>query len=125
MISQRALKPYPPAGVTLTDTSTPTPSGQIAITWKNRNRLTSGIKKQSAAGDALEENQSHTINVHLTSTMALLHSETGLTGESFNYTAADELADTGLMVLSDLTIKIKSVRDGFESAEQVFTVDRP
>lgn len=125
MIVSRSLEPYPPVDVQLVDTSTAAPSGQVAITWKNRNRLTSGIKKQSATTDTVEVGQATVIRIYKTVGNVLLRTETLSAGEtSFNYTAADELADTGLLVLSNLTIKIKSVRDGYESAEQTFVVTR-
>lgn len=124
-LANRSLKPYPPVDVALVDTSNATgPTGQVAITWKNRNRLTSGIKKQTAATEALEASQTHTIRIYKTAGLVLLRTYSALTGTSQNYTAAQELADTGLLVLSPLTIKIKSIRDTYESAEQTFVITR-
>lgn|ERR1044072_7851306 len=100
--------------------------GQVAITWKTRNRLTSGIKKQSDASDTVEDGQDTVIRIYGEDGTTLLHTETLSAGEeSFDYTAADELVDSGDTELQDsLTIKIKSVRDGYESAEIVRVVTR-
>lgn len=100
-------------------------SGQVRITWKNRNRLLSGIKKQTASSDALESGQTHTIRVYGQDGTTLLRTVTGQTGEQYDYTAAFELADSGAAVLqTSLTFKIKSVRDGYESNEFVKVVTR-
>lgn len=116
-LDNRSLKPYPPAGVEFADTSEPGGTGQVRVTWNNRNRLTSGIKKQPDAGDALEVGQEHTIRVYAHD-LTLLHTETGITTELFDYLASDEISEAGGIELL-LTFKIKSERDGYESAEIV------
>lgn len=98
-------------------------TGQVAITWKNRNRTTGLIKKQTAATETLESGQTTTIRIYGEDGTTLLRTVTGLTGTSYDYTAAFEVADAGSLQDS-LTIKIKSVRDGHESAEVVKTVTR-
>lgn len=117
-LANRSLKPYAPVGIAFVDTSDPGGTGQVAVTWNNRNRLTSGIKKQSAASDTLEDGQEHTIRVYAHDGTTLLRTVTGLTGTSYNYTAAFEIADAGGLEAS-LTFKIKSTRDGYESYEAV------
>lgn len=98
--------------------------GQVAISWNTRNRLTSGIKKQSAASDTVEDGQDTVVRIYGEDGTTLLHTETLSTGEdSFDYAASDEVADAGELQTS-LTIKIKSARDGYESVEQVFTITR-
>lgn len=100
-------------------------SGQVAVTWKNRNRTSTQIIKQTDASQTLEDGQTTTIRIYGQDGTTLLRTVTGLTGTSYDYTAAFELADTGSVVLqTSLTFKIKSVRDGYESAEIVKTVTR-
>lgn len=100
-------------------------AGQVAVTWKNRNRLTATITKQTAATETPEVGQTTTIRVYGQDGTTLLRTASGLTGTSYNYTAVFELADTGLGVLqTSLTFKITSVRDGYESQEVVKTLVR-
>jgi hypothetical protein len=100
-------------------------SGGVEVTWNTRNRLTSGVKKQTDASDAPEEGQTTTIEIYGEDGTTLLRTEDGITGDSYDYTAENEIADTGVSVLqTSLTFKIKSIRDGYESAEIVVVVER-
>lgn len=95
-------------------------SGQVAVSWKNRNRLIPAIRKQTDPTETLEVGQTTTIKIYGQDGTTLLRTVTGLTGTSYGYTVAFELTDSGVGVLqTELTFKIKSVRDGFESQEVV------
>lgn len=99
-------------------------TGKVAMTWNNRNRLTSGIKKQTDASDALEAGQTQAIDIYKADGVTLLRSYSGLTGTSQDYFATQEVTDAGTLQ-SGLVIKVKSVRDSYESNQQSFVVTRP
>lgn len=98
-------------------------SGRCRVTWSNRNRKTSGIKKQTDSGDALESGQTHTLKIYGQDGTTLLHTESSLTAELFDYTAVNEVADAGALQTS-LTIKIQSTRDSYLSPQVVKTLTR-
>jgi hypothetical protein len=113
MTLDRALRPYPPAGIESVD------SGGLLISWKNRNRLHTAIRKQTDATDTPEVGQTTTVRIYSDANV-LLHTETGITGTDWTYSNAEEIADAGALQL-ELRIKVKAVRDGYESLDQSHT----
>lgn len=107
----------------ITTADTGVPSGEVVVEWKNRNRLTPAIRKQTDPTETLEVGQTTTLGIYSDAGGTLLRTETGLTGTDYTYPIADEIADSGTLQ-PDLTFKIKSVRDGFESLEVVKTLVR-
>lgn len=92
------------------------PSGAVTINWANRNRLTPHLIKQSAASETPESGQTTTVKIYGQDGTTLLHTESGLTGTTFNYTAVNELADSGITDLqTSLTFVVTSARDGYVS----------
>lgn len=119
--ANRSLKPYPPAGLAIVDTSEA--GGNVAVTWLNRNRLSPTIVKQTAATQAMEVGQTITLRIYANDGTTLLRTVTALTGTSYNYDDLDEIADAGAFQLH-LTFKIRSVRAGYESVDAVIVLDR-
>jgi hypothetical protein len=102
-------------------------TGQVAISWKNRNRLLgTTLKKQTAATETLETGQTTTVKIYKADGTTLLHTESGLTGTSYNYPASTEVAEAGSLQTGAncLVIHTFSVRDGLESNHVVKTVSR-
>lgn len=115
MTSHRALKPYPPAGIGFTDTSGA--GGGLVISWANRNRTNGIIRKQTDATDDPEDGQTTTVRIYKADTTTLLHTETGVTGTSYTYDDATEISEAGSLQ-PELFVKLKAVRDGYESLDQ-------
>lgn len=90
--------------------------GQVRVTWAHRNRLTqANIIRQSTTGIATEAAVTYTVKVY-GHTGTLLRTVTGLTAELYDYTAAFELADTGLSTLqASLTFEVWAVRGSYTS----------
>lgn len=120
----RADRPYPPGLVKFNDGGFPSPvafppdgifSDEITIYWSHRNRLGLWSYSDAGATDEAEPGTTYTVQVWGEAN-TLIHTETGLTGTSWLYPAADEMADSGLLVLnSHLRFRIHSVRGGLES----------
>jgi hypothetical protein len=106
------------------DSTVSGPTGQARISWNNRNRLTSGIKKQTASADALESGQTHTVRIYKADGTTLLRTATGLTTSPYDYTATQELTDTGVSFVQPLIARIKSINGSLESAEQSIVIPR-
>lgn len=115
--ANRALKPYPPATPSTSDTGTAT-----RVSWYNRNRLLTTIRKQTDPTEAVESGQTTTVKVY-SEALALLHTQTGITGTSWDYSNATEISEAG-SAQNRLTFKISAVRDGYESAQVTVRFDR-
>jgi hypothetical protein len=100
-------------------TSTPA-SGAVTISWAHRNRLNQPqIIPQSTASIAGEAGQTYTVRVY-GQTGTLLRTATGITGTSYDYTVAFELADTSSAntLQTQLTFEVSSVVGGIESLQR-------
>lgn len=129
-LTNRAARPLPPGNFAIADTSTApggVPSGQVRVTWAHRNRTTqTTVVKQSDPDITPEVGTTYTVRIY-GQAGALLRTYTGVAGTLQDYTAAQELTDTGLTVLqTSLRIEVEAVRDGLTSHQtQKRTITRP
>lgn len=87
-------------------------TGQVALSWKLRNRLTNTtIRKNTATSDTAEVGQTTTIRVY-NAANTLVRTVTGITGTTYDYTALMESADNAGVQQTSLRFEIESVRDG-------------
>ena len=111
--NSRYARPYPPGdlqmqaqayGVRYTDTY-----GDLTVTWKSRNRLTqtagATLIKQDAADIAGETGQTFTVKIVING--VTVRTVTGLTVETYTYTAVDRVADAST-TLQPVTIEVFS-----------------
>lgn len=96
----RAYRPYPPGKFQINASYFPeTMSGSsgLALTWAHRDRLQqTGGDYYSFTDDSIGPEASTTYNIRIyDENDSLLHTESALTGTSFNYTTSDELTDEG------------------------------
>jgi hypothetical protein len=115
---RRAERPYPPADLmingsrTLTDIAV---TDDVTLTWKHRDRAAQrDVILQSAASVGPEAGVTYTIRVHGDGN-TLLHTETGVTGTSYNYSLAQEASDSGGAVNATLRFEVEAVRGGLAS----------
>lgn len=96
-LTQRVLRPYPPARVQVNGASYPQAIlGAYALTWLHRDRTQQlTILDQPAASIGPETGTTYTLRLY-GETDTLLRTETGLTGTGYTWTA--EEADSGLTV---------------------------
>lgn len=99
-------------------------SGSVTVTWNDRNRtLTATLADWDDASQALETNQTTSIKIY-DALSVLIHTETGLVGNSYNYPLTQEILDAGT-VQTQLTIEVYCERDGYVSYDPfVFTFSR-
>ena len=70
-------------------------SGELTVSWSHRNRLGTWSYADSGATDEAEDGTEYDILVY-GELGTLVHTETGLTGTSWTYPEADEIAESGL-----------------------------
>lgn len=119
---QRAVKPYPPARLTLTQNALPA-SGFVTLEWADRYRYTARVVTQLEPPEPVEPGQTHTVNIYGEDGSTLLRTITGVTGISLDYDSATELADAG-SIQDYLTFTMHSVRDGYVSQTATKTISR-
>lgn len=114
----RAEMPYPPGNVTVNGVAYPTSvSGEITVTWSHRDRLqqTAYLVQQAAGSIGPEAGVTYTLRIY-GELGGLVHTESGLTGTSYIYPEATEIAESGLGRLNNhLRIELEAVRDGVTS----------
>jgi hypothetical protein len=92
--ASRAQQPYPPGNALINGISYPsTILGDATFTWADRNRIAQGQAgvKQSDSSIAGGIEGNYTIQVLING--GVVHTHTGLTGNTFTYTLADRVAD--------------------------------
>jgi hypothetical protein len=123
----RAELPYLPTAVKWNGyVFPPTISGELTLSWSHRNRLGSWSYASAGVTADLEAGSTYTLKIY-GETGTLIHTETGLTGTSFLYTAVQEMIDNGLGRLSThLRVTIRTVASGGRSSfvEYDWEVDR-
>lgn len=114
--TERALKPLPVRGVTVNGayTTESFPSGDLTLDWKSTNRLSEGtVVLQTADAVDPEDLTEYRVKV-FGETGTLIHTETGLTDPTFEYTNAQEIIDAGA-IQDQLLFFIDAIRDGVEN----------
>jgi len=99
-INQRQARPYAPGQVRVNGVAYPENIGLgdgLNLTWKHRNRLTqtASIIDQSTGTITPEVGTDYVLRIYGDTDVLLRTVNTGLTGESYNYTTALEAADGG------------------------------
>lgn len=115
VFTSRASRPYPPGQFQIGGLYYPATlasAGDIVISWVGRNRLTQTVTLigYDEANIAPEANTTYVVQFYDGATM--VREVTGLTTTSFTYTEAMQLEDGDI---TTLTVKLFSVRDGYES----------
>jgi len=84
---------------------------QLTVSWSHRNRLGTWSYADSGATDEAEDGTEYDILVY-GELGTLVHTETGLTGTSWTYLEADEIAESGLGRLSNhLRVRLRTWGD--------------
>lgn len=123
--AKRQVRPYPPGkfrGNNL-DYSLSYITGAVTISWTHRSRVlqTAYLVTQSEGNIGPEPGTTYTVRIY-GEAGTLKHTETGLTGTSWTYPIATEIAESGLNRPNEkLTVKVEAVRDGYTSwqAQQI------
>lgn len=124
-INGRADKPYPPANFQVDGSYTGTThTGDVALTWARRNRLTQTQALKQSAGDQTPEASTTFTLVIKNDSNTVIRTEPGLTGTSYNYTVAQETIDNGGSPSPTLTFELKAVRGSEESEAWIRTSTR-
>ncbi len=125
-ITGRLYKPLPPAVLTIDGVLYGTTySGDMDLTWEDRNRLTDGdnlLGTAESGTNSRETNQSVTVKIYTTAG-TLKRTASGITTGSYTYTEAMEVADFGARQAS-LRVDVCSVRDGLASQVHSLIVNR-
>lgn len=121
----RHYRPYPPAKVLVNGVSFGEydnyswlpPSGDIAITWVHRNRVTQAdvVVHHNADSITPEVGTTYTVWVINRDTGVTVRETTGITGTSWTYLEADWVTDGSPQ---NVTFALFSVRDGVASAQR-------
>jgi hypothetical protein len=109
----RPERVYCPTDVRFNGMSYPdTITGELTVSWAHRNRLGSWSYADSGRTDTPEPGTEYDILVY-GETDELIHTETGLTGTTWTYLEADEIADSGLGRLNEqLRVVIQAFGSG-------------
>ncbi|MGH9716397.1 MAG: phage tail protein [Candidatus Acidiferrales bacterium] len=118
--SSRYARPYPPGNLRMQGAGYGTRysevTGDLALTWSSRNRLTQTaggtLIAQDAADIAGESGQTFTVKASIDGTV--VRTETGISGESFAYTGAMRAAD-GSDGTKAVTLAISSNANSLDS----------
>lgn len=117
-ITGRPLKPLPPANFRINSSTSLTtiPAGNIVIDWTHRSREYEGkqIVKQFTTGIAIEPRTEYILKF-IKSDGTTLRTVTGLTGLTYTYTSANQIADNGGTEPNSLTVQLYSKREGLYS----------
>lgn len=110
--NSRFIRPYPPGNVLLNGDPYPEEvAGEPVLTWAHRDRTlqTAGLVHQSTGNIGPEVGTTYTIRVY-SNGGTLERTVTGITGTTYTYTLAFELADGG--PFDSITMQLEAVRDG-------------
>lgn len=123
-LDSRALRPYPPAYLTINSENFPVAVwGEVTLAWKTRNRLNLAMDllTEADASETGETNQDVTVYVYGeqvsgATSPPLVVTETGISAETWTYDLVDEMVSGALNRPSSyLKFEVKSQRDGYES----------
>lgn len=120
--ARRQLRPYAPGRFRVNGSAYDVAyiTGPLAVTWAHRSRIqqTADLISQSQTSIGPEPGTSYTLRVY-GEAGALVHTEAGLTGTSWTYAIAAEIAEGGLARPHErLSVTVESVRDGITSWQQ-------
>ena len=123
-INARQARPYPPAQVRINDEyDADRISGQMEITWANRNRLTQGLTllDQTAASVGLEADSGIRVRIYdLDDNLVRTYNDLQTT--ELEYPVEDVIADG---ILQDIKVVVDSHREAIDSTQQhEFTIAR-
>ncbi len=109
----RSEKVYCPTDVRFNGESYPASiTGELTVSWSHRNRLGTWSYADSGKTSTAEPGTEYDILVY-GELGTLVHTETGVTGASWTYLEADEIADSGLGRLNDqLRVIVQTYGDG-------------
>ena len=105
----RSERVYCPTDVRFNGESYPESiSGELTVSWSHRNRLGTWSYADSGKTAAAEPGTEYDVLVY-GELGTLVHTEAGLTGTSWTYLEADEIAESGLGRLNNhLTVKVRT-----------------
>lgn len=112
----RMIRPYPPGNFKIDGLSYPIEfSGEPVLTWTHRDRTqqTQSIIEHDNVSIGPEAGTTYTIKIY-DSGDTLRTTVTGLTGVTYTYAAATEVADCG-SIQTQLRFVLYAVRDGYDS----------
>jgi len=123
--AKRQIRPYPPGRfrVNNLDYTVSHITGELTVSWAHRSRVlqTSYLVTQGETNIGPEPGTTYTVRIY-GEAGTLKHVETGVTGTSWTYPMATEVAESGLNRPNEkLTVKVEAVRDGYTSwqAQQI------
>lgn len=114
--ARRQARPYPPGRLRVNNTAYPRDVfGELSVTWAHRDRLTQAdqLVDTTATDIGPEAGTTYTLQVYSGATLRKTYA--GITGTSWSYPAADEVAHG---YLQTLRIVLFSVRGGLESLQK-------
>jgi len=117
--NSRAIRPYPPGNLKINTVSYPsTFTGQPTLTWTHRDRTQqiTELVEHDAAGIGPESGVTYTLKIYAADNIRV-HTETGITGTTYEYTEAHELSDFGGLQ-TQLRFVLYAVRAGYDSWQQ-------
>jgi hypothetical protein len=125
VISGRQGRPYPPGNLAINGTryaDVAVAHGEITFTWAHRNRINQSdfIVTHEEAGTTPEPGTSYTIQIFDANTATLVRTVTGLTGETWTYTASMIAADGASDKLTFTLGSIVDTRVSGQSYEWTF-----
>jgi hypothetical protein len=94
------------------------PDGDVTISWNHRNRLGPYIVAQDAGDVAGGPEGSYTVTIHING--SLIRTVTGITGNSYFYSAAQRLADDANLTHA-VTLTIMPVHGGISGTSRSLT----
>lgn len=123
-IGARQNKPYPPANLqcngALVLGSGVVFVGDMALTWAHRDRAGQAdqLVSHTEASTGPEAGTTYTIRVYSDPFGAPIHTESGISGTSWTYTAAAMQTDSGVTGEQPLSFEVESVRGGIVSFQK-------
>lgn len=117
------MRPYPPGNVQINGSRWPASIGaaeELAITWAHRDRRqqTVNMIRQDEGSIGPEAGTTYTLRIY-GETDTLICTASGITGTSYTYQSATEIADSGLGRLNtSLRVELESVRGGLASLQK-------
>lgn len=122
-LAGRMMRPYPPGNVQINGSRWPVSIGaaaELSLTWTHRDRRqqTVSLIKQDEGNIGPEAGTTYTIRIY-GETDTLIRTASGITGTSYTYPSATEIADSGLGRLNTgLRVELESVRSGITSLQK-------
>jgi len=112
----RSERPIPPADFQINGSANPSGvAGDLNLSWKHRDRTQQPeVLQQTSANVGPEAGVTYTLRFYNAGN-TLIRTVTGLTGTSYQYTAAQEYIDNGSATNSSLRIELEAVRGSFVS----------